>query len=83
MLGLVDSLARRLVRRSLRRGLLEGSSVWLVVGAVAWLVRLLVRPEAEKVVREDLRLGETIMVSHLAPPERVRGRKARERAARQ
>src|ERR1700689_5380362 len=69
MLGLVDNLARRIVRRGFRRGLIEGSSIWLVAGALAWLVRIVVRPEAPKMTREDLRVGESIIVTHLpAPP---------------
>ena len=79
MIGLVDSLARRLVRRGIRRGLAEGSTLWVAIGALAWLVRLLARPDAPKVARERLRLGETIVVTHApAPPSR----RARRRAAR-
>jgi hypothetical protein len=66
--GLVDSLARRLVRRGLRDGLIGGSTVWAVVGAAAWLARLLLRREEPLVVREDLKLGERIVVAHVPPP---------------
>ena len=76
MFGLVDALARRLVKRGIRQGLIEGSTAWLVIGALAWLVRLLVRPEAPKVVREQLRLGESITVTHASPPPQ-RGRRRR------
>jgi len=66
--GLVDSLARRVARRGLRRGLADGSAAWIALGAAAWLLRLLVRPEQPKVTREELRVGETLLVRHLPPP---------------
>jgi len=77
--GLVDSLARRLVRRGLRQGLLGGSTAWVAIGAAAWLARLMLRPEEPKVVRQDLRFGESIVVTHVAAPPTKRQRR---RAAR-
>jgi hypothetical protein len=70
MFNLFDNLARRLVRRGLRQGLLEGSTAWLLIGAFAWLARLLLRPESPRIIREELRLGETITVTHLPPKSR-------------
>jgi hypothetical protein len=75
MVGLLDGVARRLLRRGLRQGLLEGSTTWLVVAAIAWLARLLLRPEAPRIVREELAVGETLTVTHVAPRS---GRKARQ-----
>jgi hypothetical protein len=68
--SLLDTLARRLMRRGLRQGLIEGSGAWIAIGAISWLVRLLLRPQAPRVVREDLRLGESIVVRHVVPPAR-------------
>ncbi len=77
----LDPLTRRLLRRGLREGLFEGSSIWLAIGAVAAVVRLLTRPEQPKVVREDLQVGETIVVTHQPGPAQPT-RRERRRAAR-
>ncbi len=83
MLSLIDRLSRRLVRRGLRQGLLDGSSIWLAVAALAWLLRLLASAERPKVVREDLALGESIVVTHLPPaPTRRHQRRAERRGQR-
>ena len=83
MAGLVDSLVRRAVRKGLRQGLAQGSAGWVALGAAAWLLRFVLRPEPAKVTREDLRLGETLVVRHLpAPPTRRERRKAERRAGR-
>jgi hypothetical protein len=77
VLALLDRISRRLMHRGLRQGLLEGSALWLVVGAAAWLVRLLVTPEPPKVVSEQLALGESVIVTHLPPgPTRRQARRA-------
>jgi hypothetical protein len=76
----LDRWARRLVRRGIRAGLIEGSNVWLSIGAVAWLFRFLSRRPPAEVRVERLRLGESLVVTHLpAPP---RGRRAKRKAAR-
>ncbi len=76
----LDRWARQLVRRGLRSGLIEGSNVWLSIGAVAWLFRLLSRRPPAVVTTERLRLGESVVVSHVpAPP---RSRRAKKKAAR-
>ncbi|MDA8035033.1 MAG: hypothetical protein M0T71_12825 [Actinomycetota bacterium] len=81
MLGLVDSLARRVAPRALRRGLAEGNTTWLALGAAAFVLRWLVRPEQAKVSSEDLRVGEALLVRHLPPPPTRRQRRRAERAA--
>lgn len=78
----LDRLARRVMRRGLRQGLLEGSSLWLVVGMLAWLFRLLTTAEQPKVVREDIALGESIVVTHLPAPPTRRARRRTERTER-
>lgn len=72
MFSILDNLARRLIRRGVRQGILEGNPVWVAVLAVALLVRLVSRPQRPQVIRETLRLGETITVSHVAPDARNR-----------
>ncbi|HVC25549.1 MAG TPA: hypothetical protein VND23_07320 [Acidimicrobiales bacterium] len=82
MFALLDRISRRIVRRGLRQGLLEGSSLWLVAGTVAWLFRLLTTPESPRVVRERIAVGESIVVTHLPAPPTVRAaRRATRRAA--
>jgi hypothetical protein len=56
------------MRLGLRRGLGDGSRVWLTVGAAALLVRLFQRmasPGKPVVVTEDLQPGETLVIRHL------------------
>lgn len=75
MRSLFERLARNLVRRGIRDGLLGGNGIWLALGAAAWLVRWLSRTPAKRVVTEVIRVGETITVTSVpAPPY---GRKAR------
>jgi hypothetical protein len=72
--GIVDRLARQLIRRSFRLGVLEGSVPWLAAGGLALLVRMMFRPEAPKIQREKLAVGETLVISHRPAPEPVRRR---------
>jgi hypothetical protein len=65
------------MRRGLRRGLVEGSVAWLAVGAAAWVVRYVTRPEPPLVARENLRLGESVLVTHLPASGRDRPRRRR------
>jgi hypothetical protein len=77
MRKLIDRLTRRALRDGLRRGLLGGSDVWLAIGALGLLVKVLAKKDAPKVVSERLRLGESITVTHLPPePSRRAARKA-------
>ncbi len=60
-------MTRFLLRTALRRGLLGGSRVWTVVGAVALGARVLHKlagSDPEVVYREELRPGETLVLSH-------------------
>jgi len=77
----LDRWTRDLVRRGLRAGLIEGSNLWLSIASITWLVRVLVKRPPPQVRVERLRLGESLMVSHVpAPP---RSRRARRKADRQ
>ena len=77
---LLQPLVRSALRRAFRQGVLEGSVLWLAAGAGALLVRLLFRPEEPRVQRERLRVGETLVVTHRGPPERVPRRERRRRS---
>ncbi len=76
----LDRWARQLVRRGIRAGLIEGSNLWLSIGALAWLFRFLSKHQAPEVSTESLRLGESVIVSHVPAPPRTR--RARIKAAR-
>jgi hypothetical protein len=61
-----------LVRRGLRRGLLGGETVWLVLGGGALAVRLAARALRKKddlVFSEKLGQGESLVITHRAPTE--------------
>jgi hypothetical protein len=73
VLTFVDNLARRLVRQGLRRGLLEGNPAWVAVLAFALLFRLVSRPQRPRVITEQLRVGETLTVTHRPGPSRRAG----------
>jgi hypothetical protein len=65
-----DRLVKTALRRGMRRGLRDGSQVWLTVGVAAMAVRMLqrlARPRPE-VISEELRPGETLVITHLAEP---------------
>jgi hypothetical protein len=72
--ALIDRLTRAAVRRGIRQGLLAGDGKWLAAGAVAWLVRFLMKKHEPAVVVEELKPGETLLVTNIGPQT---GRKAR------
>ena len=57
-------------RQAMVRGLLGGSRAWLILGSIAWGVRLLNRLASTRRVRavltEELRPGESLVISHLS-----------------
>lgn len=65
----VDLAVANALKRGMRDGLGGGSSVWLVLGAAALSVRLLqrlARPGKDSIVTEELRPGETLIITNLA-----------------
>ena len=75
MFGIFDRLIRRVIRRSFRLGVVEGSVPWLAAGAAAIVMRLMFKPEPPKIHREKLALGETLVVTHLSQPDPPRRKK--------
>jgi hypothetical protein len=65
-------LVQRLARTGLRRGFLEGSRAWLIVGISLTAVRVLRRVLAEPDVRATLELhpGDAVEVRVVEPPGR-------------
>ncbi len=76
----LDRWARQLIRRGVKAGLIEGSNLWLSIGAIAWLFRFLSKRDSAQVSVQELRLGESVVVSHVPAPPRTR--QARKKAAR-
>jgi len=79
--GGFERWTRQLVRRGIREGLIEGSDVWLSIAAIVWLFRFLSRRPRPQVSVARLRVGESIVVSHVPPPPR--SRRGRKKAARE
>lgn len=75
MNGLIDRVTKDALRRGLRQGVLAGDGKWIALGALAWLVRFLMRRPETARVTETLRPGESIVVTNLGSPPR--GRRAR------
>jgi hypothetical protein len=66
----VDTLVRWALGRGLRRGLVGGERLWLVVGALALLFKLgrnAARKRSELVFSEKLGLGERLIITHSRP----------------
>jgi hypothetical protein len=65
-------LIGRLARTGLRRGFLEGSSTWLVVGVAATALRAAQRILTEPPVTAtfDLKPGEAVEIRAVPPPSR-------------
>jgi hypothetical protein len=68
----MSRLIGRLARTGLRRGVLEGSSTWLVVGVAATALRVAHRilTEAPVSATFDLKPGDAIEIRTLPPPPR-------------
>ena len=56
-------------RQAIRRGIMGGSRGWLILGGIAWGLRLLSRVANTRRLRtvlvEELRPGESVHISHL------------------
>ncbi len=60
-------------RTGLRRGLLGGNRVWMAIGVVAWSARLLSwawRRREEVVFLEEMRVGDSFLITKRAAPGR-------------
>jgi len=71
MVGLVGGPGSGLLGRAIRRGLWGGSRTWqvvLVVVLLGRLARVASRPRPV-VLREDLKVGETLEIRHLPPDD--------------
>ena len=62
-------LFRRLVRTGVKRGLIDGSRLWLYVGGISWVARRLLKQRRPIVRRETLEPGETLVVTNVAPSQ--------------
>jgi hypothetical protein len=73
----MDRILRWALRRGVRRGLLGGERLWLVVGAGALLLRMArkaFKKEPELVFSERLGVGERLIITH-RPPKGHNGRR--------
>lgn len=78
MLGLLDAAALKVMRRFLQRAL-AGERAYLVLAVAGLLAHLALRPDEPKVATEELRLGESLLVSHVPPAPTRRQRRRQER----
>jgi hypothetical protein len=66
----VQRLLQRLSRTGLRRGFVDGSRAWMVVGVTATMLRFAQRVVADKpelVYRTELQPGETLEIQAFKP----------------
>ena len=73
MNALAKTLFRRLVRTGVRRGLVDGNRMWLYIGGISWIVRMLVKPRRPIIRRESLEPGETLVISNVARAPHLKG----------
>lgn len=56
-------------RQAFTRGVMGGSRGWLILGGAAWAVRLLSRAVSTRrmrtVLAQELRPGESVLISHI------------------
>ncbi|MDA8295660.1 MAG: hypothetical protein M0004_03550 [Actinomycetota bacterium] len=78
MFGFLDAAAMRAMRRFVQRTI-GGDPRYAVLALAAVLVHLALRPEKPKTAREQLALGETLVVRHLPPPPTRRQRRKQAR----
>lgn len=71
-------MGRLLLARAFRKGLLEGSRFWTVVGTLGLAMKVLrkiTKDEPEVVFCEELRPGQTLLISHDRSPTVVQRRR--------
>ncbi len=65
MVNLLDYLRSQAINKVLR----GGSRIWLLLGAVAWVIRIVGRASNTKSLRpvltEELASGESLIISHI------------------
>lgn len=81
MFGFLDAAAMRAMRRFVQRTI-GGDPRYALLAVAALLVHLALRPEKPKIAREELALGEALVVRHLPPPPTRRQRRKQARAHR-
>ncbi|MHB8466136.1 MAG: hypothetical protein ACYDH6_02505 [Acidimicrobiales bacterium] len=72
MPNLVDRGIQAALRQGVRRGVRDGSKVWLSIGAVALgvrMIRWMAGPGQPVIVSETLAPGDTLVIRHLSPPD--------------
>ncbi len=81
------TLIQRASSRGFDRGFMGGSGLWSIVGAVSSAIRFIQwmdRRDQRKVVIDDLKPGDTLMIEHLeAEPTRRQLRKQAKKQAKQ
>ena len=69
---LAKALFRRLVRTGVKRGLIDGNRLWLYVGGLSWVLRMLLKQKRPIVRRESLEPGETLVISNVSSSRRAK-----------
>jgi hypothetical protein len=63
---LFEYLTKQLVAKGFKKAISEGSLLWVGIAALGLVVQFFMKHRQPKVAVEKLRLGESIVISHLA-----------------